>query len=218
MTRFLSLFQMVARRTSVGSDLASIRGVRFAPASFALAASFAMASCLVTDVNPSPNRNAPPRILLPGVSNSTTTPPDRVFLLAQSDTPGRVTSLDLALDVTDEDSDRLTYRAFVIGPDANPDGGTSTGYVRRFAVDGGILLVNGRGKVSRFTIAANRFVPTGRCYGVEVRVSSAFRDATDGASPETPATEGDVSSILYWVASYGVADTSIDLGSCPSQP
>lgn len=183
-------------------------------------------SCLVTDLDPSPNRNSPPRILMPGVANSMTTPPDRVFLVAALPTAGRERDVYLTMDVADDDTASLTYRVFVIGPaeaglDAgmNDDAGTSlSGFVRRFAISGSIPLANGRGLVSPIVITGDHFAPTGRCYGVEVRISSAFRDASNGTAPELPASNGDISSIVYWVASYGPTDTAIDLASCPSQP
>jgi hypothetical protein len=207
---------MFSRKRRSGSDLASRWFVRIA---MILPALFTASSCLVTDTDPTPNRNSPPRILMPDIAGSMTTPPEAMFHIAEGPPIGIFKrDLELRLSVADDDSRDLVYRVFLIGQDLEADAG-ATGFGRRFLIEDDIPVNDeGLGKLETIIVRGDRFIPTGRCYGVEIRVTSSFRDASNGADPTLPAQETDIDSIIYWVASYGPTDTSIDLTTCPVQP
>lgn len=201
----------------------------------ALVAALLLPSCLVTETRDIPPRNRAPLILAADVAGSITTPTDAVFLVASNPNPllNQRADVRLSIDVEDADDDRLEYRVFIIAPQSSSgldggmvtDGGTApAGFVRRPFANQGFLLAQQndrtgyRGTINLILVPSYEFLPAGRCYGVEVRVSSSFRgEMTDpfATDQHLPTRDGDLSSVLYWVASYGPSDTSVDLGSCP---
>lgn len=234
-----------ATAPTASSDLPRSRGIRSIYPSGSVLASFGtialvaslpfLPSCLVTETRDIPPRNQPPLILSPDVNGSVTTPNDAVFLVSSNPDPQLNQRIEVALsiDVTDSDDDFLEYRVFVIGPQSTSgfdagvaDAGASapSGFERRmyggntFSLAPQVDRVGNRGRVSTIRVPNYEFLPSGRCYAVEVRVSSAFRGAADdpyATDQHLPVRDGDISSVLYWVASYGLGDTSVDLASCP---
>lgn len=215
--------------TRIGSVFARSARVVFARGILGVVAA-GLAGCFVPAQDPRPNIDAPPTILNSSFPGSTTTPDDSVFLVTQipNQIPNGKTSVRIDLDVVDEDSNPLYARAFVIGPapssvfDAGiTDGAVPSAFVKRYFDETAFILRDGRGQAD-FTIPNDRFTETGRCYLVEVRVSSRFAvEANVVASPDErdqPEKAEDLAVRRYWVASYGPSTTSVDLSTCPVQP
>lgn len=222
----------IPHRSRSGSVLAGAHGSTTA----ALLLSVALPGCLVTETRDIPPRNQPPLILSADATGSITTATDSVFLVSADPTPlpNQQRNVPLAIDVVDPDDTVLEYRVFVIAPlssnvfDAGIpmlDGGTApSGFERRLYSAQRFPLapqndrVTNRGTVSTILVPGEEFLPSGRCYAVEVRVSAAFRGAANdpfATDKHLPVRTDDLSSVLYWVASYGTGDTTVDLATCP---
>lgn len=216
----------------LGSLLAGLRASAFPALGFA----FALPACLVTETRDIPPRNEPPTILSADATGSITTATDAVFLVSENPDPllNQRRNVPLAIDVVDPDDTVLEYRVFVIAPlsttgfDAGisaSDGGTApAGFERRLYSAQRFPLApqndraTNRGTVTTILVPSDEFLPAGRCYAVEVRVSAAFRGAADdpyAIDQHLPVRTDDLASVLYWVASYGTGDTSVDLATCP---
>lgn len=219
----------IRARSRAGSVLASFRVTALACAVVSLP------GCLVTETRDIPPRNQPPVILSAGMAGSITTATDAVFLVSDDPDPllNQRSNVPIAIDVVDPDDTVLEYRVFVIAPlsatgfDAGvPDGGTTApaGFERvlygaqRFPLAPQNDQATNRGTVTTILVPGEAFQPAGRCYAVEVRVSGAFRGAVSDPSAtdqHLPVRTDDLAAVLYWVASYGPGDTSVDLATCP---
>lgn len=202
-----------------GSILASLLGVR----SLVLAPLF-VSGCLVTEISPEPNTNQPPRILLPGDvapdgTPSSTSDPYTVYYVSPSQQlMGVRTVLQVFVDVTDVDDDRLEYNVFVHSPSASTgfDAGTSTTPkpARLNLTPGAIDLSKSPRATLTIIVPGDKFFDTVRsCYRVEVRVSSDL-SATDDY---VPVRQGDLATISFWVGSVGNTTDIVDLASCRRQ-
>lgn len=215
-----------------GSVLASRHGVRSPALALAL---LSLPGCLVTETRDIPPRNQPPLILSADLTGSVTTATDAIFLVSETPDPllNQRRNVPLSIDVEDPDDTVLEYRVFVIAPTSSTgfdggvsnDGGTApSGFERRLYSAQRFPLApqrdraSNRGTVTTILVPGDEFLPAGRCYGVEVRVSAAFRGAADdpyATDKHLPLRTDDLSTVLYWVASYGPSDTSVDLATCP---